>query len=251
MTDAILFDLDCTLTDRPASVRRFATAFVATYGDALNGPPAVHPGLVVDTITAADANGYAPRPAVCAALAERLPWRSSPPTDLLAFWRATFPDCAVAAADAEPTLHALRSLGLCLGLVTNGAADTQRRKLRAIGLADAFDAVVISAEVNRRKPDAAIFHLAVARLGTSPDRAWFVGDHPVIDVDGARRAGLTAVWLAGVHRWPDTLLQPSQRAVTLPELPPLVRAAIRGVTGKETSASPSLKVRILPRGRVG
>ena len=35
-----------------------------------------------------------------------------------------------------------------------------------------------------------------------------MGDHPMSDVEGARLAGLHAVWLSGVHAWPEDLPAP-------------------------------------------
>lgn len=44
------------------------------------------------------------------------------------------------------------------------------------------------------KPDCRIFQRALGRLNASPDRAVFVGDHPEVDVAGARAVGMQAVW---------------------------------------------------------
>ena len=43
-------------------------------------------------------------------------------------------------------------------------------------------------------PDPEIFQRALERCGVEPCQALFVGDHPDVDVAGARRAGLVAVW---------------------------------------------------------
>jgi putative hydrolase of the HAD superfamily len=85
--------------------------------------------------------------------------------------------------------------GLRLGLVTNGASDTQRAALRALGIEQWFGAVVISGEVGIAKPDRAVFRIAVDALGVGPEDAWHVGDSLTTDVAGAKAAGLTAIWL--------------------------------------------------------
>jgi hypothetical protein len=36
------------------------------------------------------------------------------------------------------------------------------------------------------------------------------GSHPANDIDGARWAGLTAVWLRGTHPWPTELTPPER-----------------------------------------
>jgi phosphoserine phosphatase len=97
-------------------------------------------------------------------------------------------------ADAAPALDALRA-SHAIVLVTNGASCLQREKLAASGLADRLDAVVVSGDVGRGKPDAAIFAHALRAVGSEPGEAVMVGDNLEKDVDGALAAGLRAVWL--------------------------------------------------------
>ena len=61
--------------------------------------------------------------------------------------------------------------------------------LARLGLDRFFDAVVTSAEAGAAKPDPAIFHLALGRLGIEPARALHVGDEPA-DEEGALAAGM-------------------------------------------------------------
>jgi putative hydrolase of the HAD superfamily len=77
-------------------------------------------------------------------------------------------------ADAPTALDALRG-DHAMGLVTNGASCLQREKLAASGLADRFDAIVVSGDLGRAKPDAAIFAHAVRALGAEPGDAVIVG----------------------------------------------------------------------------
>jgi putative hydrolase of the HAD superfamily len=55
--------------------------------------------------------------------------------------------------------------------------------------------VLVSLEVNLRKPSAGIYQMALERLGVEADQAWMIGDHIINDVLGARGAGLTGIWL--------------------------------------------------------
>jgi epoxide hydrolase-like predicted phosphatase len=57
---------------------------------------------------------------------------------------------------------------------------------------DAFDQVIISAEVGLAKPDLRIYRLAVERLGVAPAEAVFVDDY-ADNLEGARAAGLQVV----------------------------------------------------------
>ena len=97
-------------------------------------------------------------------------------------------------ADAATALDALGQ-SHAIALVTNGASCLQREKLAASGLADRFDAVVVSGDLGAGKPDPAIFAHALRALGAAPGDAVMVGDNLAKDVDGALAAGLRAVWL--------------------------------------------------------
>jgi len=90
--------------------------------------------------------------------------------------------------DTAPTLRALRSRGVKIGIVSNVPRDL-RPIFSAHGLADLVDAFTHSFEVGAEKPDPAIFLRACEALGTQPSETLMVGDHPVADA-GALQAGL-------------------------------------------------------------
>jgi putative hydrolase of the HAD superfamily len=96
--------------------------------------------------------------------------------------------------DAIPILDALKDRFL-IGVVTNGAADLQRDKLRTTELDSYFQAVAISGELGCVKPDAGIFESVLDRLAVEPGDAWHVGDSLSLDVAGANAMGMTSVWL--------------------------------------------------------
>jgi putative hydrolase of the HAD superfamily len=97
--------------------------------------------------------------------------------------------------DARELLAAATRFGLRLALITNGASDTQRDKLQALGIETSFDVIVISGEVGIAKPDAYPFELALSQLALPPERVWHIGDNLVTDVSGAKAASLRAVWV--------------------------------------------------------
>jgi putative hydrolase of the HAD superfamily len=72
-------------------------------------------------------------------------------------------------------------------------ADTIRRTLTDLGVADRFEFIVSSADYGVRKPHPAIFGAALARLGLEPCEAWFAGDNVAYDLEGARGAGMFTV----------------------------------------------------------
>ena len=108
------------------------------------------------------------------------------------------PDVVTPFPDAVATLRALRSVGIRVGVLTNGPGDVQRRKLAASGLEPELDAIVISGEIGVAKPQVGAFEIALAQLGTSAEETAMVGDSLANDVVGGLAAGLAAVvWLPG------------------------------------------------------
>ena len=96
--------------------------------------------------------------------------------------------------DVRPALAALRDRGLHLAIVSN--FDGRLATIcGALGLAAAFDAIVMSGRAGCAKPDPRIFRVALERLGVDGSAALHVGDSEHEDVDGARAAGIAALWL--------------------------------------------------------
>lgn len=95
--------------------------------------------------------------------------------------------------------------------VSNGNADVQQTPLR-----DHFHLSLNARSVGAAKPDPQMFLQALAHTGSEPPQAVHLGDDPELDVEAARRLGMTAVWMnraGGV--WPDHLEPP---AVTVNDL---------------------------------
>lgn len=89
-------------------------------------------------------------------------------------------------------LETLRASGVRLGVVSNSEG-TIAELLETVGIASHFETVVDSAVVGVRKPDPAIFRIALERMGVESASAVYAGDVPEVDVRGARSAGLDAV----------------------------------------------------------
>jgi putative hydrolase of the HAD superfamily len=96
--------------------------------------------------------------------------------------------------DVEPALLRMKDR-LTLGSVSNGFADLER-----IGLAGHFGVSIAAHRFGRAKPDPAIFHAACEALQVAPAATVYVGDDPLLDVQGAQRAGLRAVWMNRFER---------------------------------------------------
>jgi HAD superfamily hydrolase (TIGR01549 family) len=81
-----------------------------------------------------------------------------------------------------------------VSIVTNNTLEEQREKLRFLGIEDAVDQLVVSAEVGVAKPDPRIFRIALGRAGVAPEETVMVGDSWSSDVIGARRSGIRPIW---------------------------------------------------------
>jgi len=117
------------------------------------------------------------------------------PADAAAFaaaYREAVGEALVPVEGAEAVVAELRAR-YRVGLLTDGPDDTQRDKLRRLGWADAFDAVVVTGAIGTPKPDPAAFAALLESLGVDAAEAVYVGDNPERDVSGAAAAGLWPV----------------------------------------------------------
>lgn len=100
-------------------------------------------------------------------------------------------------SDAVPSLHRLGAR-FRLASLSNGNADLER-----IGLARHFEQRLSARDLGLMKPDPRVFARLCAALELAPTQVAHVGDDPDLDVRGAQRAGLFAVWLNRDGRtWP-------------------------------------------------
>ncbi|NCA70595.1 MAG: HAD family hydrolase [Sphingobacteriia bacterium] len=113
-------------------------------------------------------------------------------------------------ADVAPVLHAL-SRRYCLISLTNGTADPEATALRGL-----FHRNLTPVDAGAAKPDPALFRHALAHAGCTPREALHLGDDPWMDVEAARAAGLTAIWVNRYGRdWPRELAPPHHTVTDL------------------------------------
>jgi putative hydrolase of the HAD superfamily len=68
-----------------------------------------------------------------------------------------------------------------------------RQILDRSGLLPPLKVLAFSDECGIRKPDPEIFRLTLQQIGVAPEEAVHVGDDPVLDVEGARDAGMAVI----------------------------------------------------------
>jgi FMN phosphatase YigB (HAD superfamily) len=109
-------------------------------------------------------------------------------------WDVLGPTSLTVFPEVPAVLRTLRRAGIRTAVVSNWQCGLAHYCVE-LGIGDAIDHVIASAEAGVAKPDARIFREACRRLGTSPAKTLHVGDRVIDDVEGAHRAGLRAVLL--------------------------------------------------------
>jgi putative hydrolase of the HAD superfamily len=97
--------------------------------------------------------------------------------------------------DVSRVASQLKRAGIKLGVISNTEDGRLEELLKLTEIAADFDLLVDSHLVGLRKPDAAIFHYALSKLGVGIDEAVYIGDSYGHDVLGAKSAGLRAILL--------------------------------------------------------
>jgi putative hydrolase of the HAD superfamily len=69
-------------------------------------------------------------------------------------------------------------------------------EMRAVGIANLFDPIVVSGDYGFRKPDRRLFALTLRRMRLEPQDVLFVGNDMYRDVFGARQAGMRTVFFS-------------------------------------------------------
>ncbi|MGA9977248.1 MAG: HAD hydrolase-like protein [Candidatus Sulfotelmatobacter sp.] len=106
-------------------------------------------------------------------------------------------------------LGTLKKRGVRLGLITDGTASVQRRKIAALDLERHMDVIVCTDELGAgcAKPSTVPFEVALNLLGVAPNRAAYVADDVQKDFAGPNRLRIKSVQvrsagLIGVSRKP-------------------------------------------------
>jgi putative hydrolase of the HAD superfamily len=112
--------------------------------------------------------------------------------ELLDLRRNAFREVAVPQEGALETLRELRERGFRLGMISV-CSEEVAELWEETPFGGLFDSTVFSCSVGLRKPDPAIYRLALDELGVEPGDALFVGDGANDELAGAERVGMRAV----------------------------------------------------------
>jgi HAD superfamily hydrolase (TIGR01549 family) len=216
---AILFDLDDTLWPINPVISR---AEIVLYNWLAEHAPGVTHGFTIESMRARRMELMATNPryqvdlwalrhtVLCEAMQE-----SGEDVAKAGLAMFVFSEARNAVTPFEDVLPSLQRLGnkLVLGSISNGFAD-----LDAIGMAHHFQVSIAAHRCGTAKPDPAIFKMACDALQIAPAEAIYVGDDLILDVEGAQKAGLRAVWMNRFERTVPDQIQPDAVCTTLTEL---------------------------------
>jgi putative hydrolase of the HAD superfamily len=106
-----------------------------------------------------------------------------------------------------------------IGLVSNfGIPECGRKLLKIYDLEKFFDFIVISGEVNQRKPSPKIFERALKALDVNASRAVFVGDMLDLDIMGPKTVGMKTILIERKPMNKDVSTKPDRVIKNLSEL---------------------------------
>ncbi|MCG8673738.1 MAG: HAD family hydrolase [Pseudomonadales bacterium] len=97
----------------------------------------------------------------------------------------------------EDTLPLLETLSQDFSLIalSNGNADVQM-----VGLGNYFAAHFSAESTGKPKPDPTMFTAALNYLDIEPEQAIHIGDHPLEDVEAAKKVGYRTIWFNENHK---------------------------------------------------
>lgn len=113
--------------------------------------------------------------------------------EYLAVYRSHKPDIRLY-DDARETLNALKEYGIAVGIITDGRPEGQRAKLKALGLSNIADEIIITDEVGGpqfRKPNDIAFRIMQGRLNLPYENMAYVGDNASKDFLAPRVLGMS------------------------------------------------------------
>lgn len=228
MRKAVFFDLDNTLIHRNKSIELYAERLLDDYSGVLSD---VGVKEIAAVICEHDNGGYlginSPYKTIKDAVSHELhklflAHSSTKTEDVRNHWINIFPDCAIPMCGANDLISYLSGNGYYVGVISNGAHESRKSTARKLASFSHIKQLVSSESAGVRKPGTEIFINSALDAGFTPDQCWFIGDHPVNDIDGAKKAGMQTIWLRGFHDWSEALPMPTHSIDTLSEVKSLL-----------------------------
>jgi len=99
--------------------------------------------------------------------------------------------------DAKEVVSILRTKSYKLGIITNGVVEAQKSKVSCLGIEKVFDEILYAREFGKEfeKPHTKPYMEICRKLNVNPFKCIYIGDNPLTDFKGARKAGFTTIRL--------------------------------------------------------
>lgn len=190
---AVFFDLDNTLIDRDAALARTLPEWLRKNVRHLRESDYdIHLRQILKT----DNSGHTDRHQFCDWLRRTYSLDHVPAANVLTDLSVSIGENVVRDNEVIRLLQVLKE-NFLIGIISNGSAVSQRKKMERAGLHDIFDAdtVYIEGETGFAKPNAGAFTMPVKDHGIVAEKFIFIGDHPVNDMQGASQNGMRTCWI--------------------------------------------------------
>lgn len=213
MIKAVIFDLDGTLLNRDASVRKFIDDQYERLNKWL--------GYITKEKYSArfielDDRGYVWKDKVYKQLIAEFNINNITWENLLQDYVEEFKYNCVPFPNLISTLGIFKSKSMRLAMITNGLGQFQMDNIRALGIENYFDTILISETEGIKKPNPEIFKRALEQLNVSPKESVYIGDHLENDVKAAQKVGMKGIWKKDIH---DTNVEADFIVDNLNEIP--------------------------------
>ena len=204
MIKAVAFDFDFTLYDRDKTYEKMVDGFLDYFKEELRED--VSRDEVLKALIESDRTGIyegAHFSKIYVRLVETGIFKTEPGFDryYYGYIESAFPTAVTEYDDTISTLRGLREKGYKVGVLTNGPSKYQRDKLNNTDILNHVDALVVGGDLPRQKPHLIAFEAIANALDCKLEEIAYVGDHPVKDMDGARKCGMTPIWMRSVDTW--------------------------------------------------
>ena len=187
----ILFDMDNTLIDRQRIFREMLTERIGGYHSNVSAEELEE---IVNQIVEWDNCGNQSRIVTFQQYVDTYQVDTTA-KELNDYWDKNSGKFLHVFEDAAETIEYLHQ-NYRLGIVSNGNAESQRRKIAGLPFIDLFEYSIVSGEIGIHKPDKGIFLKVCEDMGVLPEECIFVGDNYRCDIEGALQVGMKPIWIS-------------------------------------------------------